>query len=887
MKKWYPYIITFLLVVCIFLIIFVSKGIFPFGNNSLIWGDMHDQITAFYYHFYDCFHGKTSLLVNFTTSSGINFIGILAYYILSPFSFILLLFPREQIYLAVSIVIALKILVSSLTCLYFIRTYFKKIPSGISVFLALIYAFSGYSLTMYQITPWIDVMYLFPLIVMGLKKVLDLEKPTMYIVFLSLALICSFYVSMMVLIFIFLASFIYLLVYKNSKERKKGILALGITTIISLMISLFIIVPSYLQISISSRVGFDLGSLLNSRTGPITDKFVMIMFGGVMYLGLLLLIRNFKKHKKFITWYFPTLLIMLVPLIIEPINKIWHFGSYAFFTYRAGFILMFLLIIGACYGFEYYKNSTNKTVISQKLISIIITVVSCLGIIFLTIKYYDDFQAALYTLTLSVNHMLLCMLAFTTGLAFIGSFLILTACRKIDKFSTVLMGIILLVHITCNSFLYLGIDSKQNYLMGQYRDLHQLEENYKSDDYYRVKNLNDNFLTNTGMIMKYHSLDHFTSLTDRSNIRSLKKLGYSSMWVKTSSRGGTLFTDALLANKYIMAKDKIKDNYYKYIKKYGSFGFYESKMPLSYGYFINDNSEIMDRDNSFEIQNYIYGTITGEKENLFTIYDDWKLNNIKKKIIDNKNSYHIIDEDAYNYFEKDVLITDKGRLYLEILGDIDNGNNMAIYQNFNIYINNKIFIKEAVEEYNNGVIDLGSFEDEIVNIKIELLTDSLLDNITLGVMDNNKYEKFLSNNQTNSKVDFHRNKINVEIESDKKQLLYLPIAYNTGYRATLNDKEVPVVKVFDNYIGIEVEKGINEIKLSFMPKGFIISTIISIVVLVFTVWFIKSKTYYKLLEIEFMQNIVYKIYSLGYIAFIFLIYIVLTICFILSYFITF
>lgn len=36
--------------------------------------------------------------------------------------------------------------------------------------LALLYAFSGYSLINYQITAWMDVVYMFPLIVVGLKN---------------------------------------------------------------------------------------------------------------------------------------------------------------------------------------------------------------------------------------------------------------------------------------------------------------------------------------------------------------------------------------------------------------------------------------------------------------------------------------------------------------------------------------------------------------------------------------------------------------------------------------------------------------------------------------------------------------------------------------------
>ena len=52
-KKRNLYLLNIAIVLLILTIIFIYKGIYPFGNNTLIWGDMHDQITAFYYNFYD------------------------------------------------------------------------------------------------------------------------------------------------------------------------------------------------------------------------------------------------------------------------------------------------------------------------------------------------------------------------------------------------------------------------------------------------------------------------------------------------------------------------------------------------------------------------------------------------------------------------------------------------------------------------------------------------------------------------------------------------------------------------------------------------------------------------------------------------------------------
>lgn len=883
-----PYVITSVLIFFCFSLIFISKGIFPFGKNSLIWGDMHDQITAFYYHFYDSFHGNASLLVDFTTGGGVNFLGIMAYYILSPFTFLLLLFPREQVYLAVSIVVALKILVSSLTCLYFIRYYFKKLPNAISILLAICYAFSGYSLFMYQITPWMDAMYLFPLVMIGLKKTLDLEKPTWYIITLTISLVCSFYVSIMTVVFIFLASYIYLLTYKEKKERKKAILSLGISTVLSLLIASFIIIPSYMEISVSSRIGFNLGSVLNSKAGPLTDKLSFFMFGGVVYLGILLLLKNYKKEKKFLIWYIATCLIVAIPAIVEPINKIWHFGSYAYFPYRFAFIMMFLLIVGACQGYhislrEKDKKKENQNQILKNIVLVVGTILSSSIIILLTYRYYGLFQNALNKLTLSINQRTLLMLGATTFIDLICCMIIYHFTSSWKKVRVGCMLIVTLVHIFCCGFLYLGIDKTQKDLMGQYESSLEVSKSYQEKDYYRVKNLVPYFMMNSGMSMKYHTLDHFTSLTSEKTLKSLKKIGYSSMWVKTSSKGGTLFSDALLANKYIVSEEEIDSPYYKQTGKYKSLYFYELKEEPSYGYFIDSNETIFDKKNAFEVQNAIYKKITNSKKNLFTTYEDWKANNIKESKNENKTVYES-KKDHFCFLEQTIKVSEEQILYLEILKDLDNNTNQGIYEKFNIYINDKLYKEHALNENDNGIIELGKFKDEEVNIKVEVIYDVELEVITLGTMDVKQYEDFIENEKIPTVVEYNRNKVKVQVKSDKKQLLFLPISYNEGYTGTNNDKKIEIHRVFGNFIGIPVEEGENSIELKFIPAGFKEIGLISLAALIITVLILQRDYYFKLINFKILGNITSAIYKIVYALLILLLYIGLTIIFILSYF---
>ena len=889
-NKKRPYIINALLVLAIFSFIFISKGIFPFGKNSLIWGDMHDQITAFYYHFYDSFRGTSSLFVNFTTSGGINFFGILCYYILSPITFILLLFPREDIYLAVSIVVALKILLSSLTCLYFIKSYYKKLPSSLSIFLALCYAFSGYSLSMYQITPWFDIMYLFPLLMIGLKKLLDLEKPIWYIVILTTSLVCNFYVSIMVIIFVFLSSYIYLLIYKEKEERRKGILSLGLSTILSVLISAVVLIPSYMQISVSSRLNSRLIEMLNSKTGPLTDKLSFFMFGGIVYLGIIFLIKYYKKDSKFSLWYLANFLIVGIPIIVEPINKVWHFGSYAFFPYRFGFITIFLLILGACYGYTLITEHEKKIKAKNHNLPLVaggISLISSIVIIYLTKRNYASFQIKLDQLSISGNHKLLIFLVFTTMLSIACCYLIYRFTTSWNKTRTALMALVLLTHITSNSFLYFGIDFTQKELMGQYESLLEISKTYPKGEYYRVKNLSEKFIMNSGMVMKYHTLDHFTSLTDRNNMQNLKRLGYSSSWVKTFSKGGTLFSDTILGNHYVMSTDTVNDPYYQIVGTYKDVNLYEHKVKSSYGYLIHEDINTKNSKNSFEIQNQMYQKIENTADSIFTTFNQWKLNNIKKSKKNEKTSYQIIDEDAYNYIEQTISVGKKKVLYLEILKDLDNNINLDIYQHFNIYVNDRLFQDHAITEDDNGVINLGTFEQEDVNVKIELIWDVEVDNITLATMDLEKYESFIKNNQVPLEMEYKKNKITIKVDSKEKQTLFIPVSYNEGYQGKINHKKIQVEKVFDNFLGIPLEEGMNEITLTFTPPGFKLSLVISLLALVFTIFLLRKDYYHKLLELKPLQTVANICYLSIYTAFILLVYIGLTIVFILSYFIYF
>lgn len=874
-KKNRTYIYTFLISLIILITIFLIKGIYPFGCNSLIYSDMNDQITSYFYYFYDSIKGSNSLLMNFSSSSGINFFGIIAYYLLSPFSLLILFIERSNIHLFISIIIALKIITCNITCHYLIKKLFKNINSLLSVFLSLLYGFSIYSINYYQITGWIDVMYMLPLVVIGLKNLFDTDNPKLYVVALTLSLYFNFYISIMVIIFILLLSFFYTRIYVPNEEKSKKILSLGINTILSIGMSLLIVIPTYKQISISSRMITDIEKIINSGIGPLTDKVALLLFGPILFVGLILLVKEYKKHKKFLSFYIPCMILLLIPILIEPTNKLLHFGSYASFSYRFGFITTLFMIIGAGYYFNNVKVKEEKQKNIKKYISIFLSAISSIIILILTRLKYNEFQLAIDNLTLSKNKITALILLIMFMIIFITILFIIILNKGLNRLSYYSIMLLTLVHIFCTSYIYVGIEHVQKNIILNYHTLNQIEKDSKNDEYYRYKNETNSLINNSSNVTTIPSLDHFSSLTDNSNQKILKKLGYNSYWTQTFSKGGTSFSDVLLANKYLLTKES-EVNGYILERQYNDLYLFKYDKDISYGYLINKNVSINKHNNTFDIQNDIYKSITND-DHLFEVEEYKNVENITIK----DNNYFV---EKNNYVEWDININDKKEVYLELYSSLYNSINDDIYEQFNIYLNDNLYLKNYPTKDNNGLVNLGIFENQKITIKVEFLSDCYLESLNIGLLDIGKLDNFITNYKLDYDIKFNGNKIEINIDSkNDNKILFLPINYNKGYIGYNNGKKVDIQMIYDNYIGIKLNKGNNDITITFIPTGLNEGIIISLVFFIVALIVLNPKVYITILEINQLKTVANLTYNILYIISILILYLLPTMLFIISY----
>jgi hypothetical protein len=329
---------------------------------------------------------------------------------------------------------------------------------------------------------------------------------------------------------------------EDIKEKSKSFI---ICSIIGALISCFSIIPSFIQYLESARTSsiFDTVSFAWFLTNIQTT--IPLILGSVSVIPFIFKksLTNNKKVKYIL------LLLLFIPIIIDPINCMWHMGSYQAFPCRFAFMFTFLILdICAC-----NLNEINEEKLSLK--NIIGLILSILLIIFLYIfeaKYIqkrgedlDQYSEALWGNSTSFEALLR---YYSIVLIFILVIYILFKVKIINKKILSLSLInFTIVEILFSTSIYLIPPSKEH---SHQNDIFSLQEKLDDDSFYRVKT--DSKITDVNNIngAGFNSLSHYTSLTNEDYMFTMKKLGYSSYWMEVGSHGGTSFTDALLVNKY-------------------------------------------------------------------------------------------------------------------------------------------------------------------------------------------------------------------------------------------------------------------------------------------------------------------------------------------------
>ena len=197
------YLLAFFIPVIIMVIVFIQRGIFPFGENSFLRTDMYHQYAPFFQEFREKLTSGESLLYSWNVGMGVNFSALYAYYLASPLNWLIVLCPRDYVIEFMSYMVVVKIGLCGLSMAWYLRSRNRRTDIGAGVF-GTFYALSGYLAAYSWNIMWLDCIILLPVIVRGAERLVNEKKPHLYCLALGLSILSNYYISIMICMFLVL-----------------------------------------------------------------------------------------------------------------------------------------------------------------------------------------------------------------------------------------------------------------------------------------------------------------------------------------------------------------------------------------------------------------------------------------------------------------------------------------------------------------------------------------------------------------------------------------------------------------------------------------------------------------------------------------------------------
>lgn len=933
-RKILGYLFPGLITLLVMLIVLAAKGIWPFGSNRIDLFDNMQQVAPLYAHLWDAMHGKASIWFDWYTGLGTNVsMSISAFSMISPFNIFLYLCPRDYILEFISILTVIKTFVMSVTMYAFINKRYNELSYSVKALFAVVYAFCGYVLLYAScFTPWMDIVALFPLLMMALDVLEKTGKKLFYILMVAVMFIINYYLAAMSLVYILLVGGMYLIFRCDRKQRREKAWDVGIGTFTGIALSAFVLIPVFAQLSQSQRTG-NTDSLtsqyLSWISNPTFRSFSLGEFERIMMfygMGLFFVIiftgihrtmkaAGYKRNteaRKF-NWYAISLIvIVIVQVIAEGTNIIWHFGSYNGYTLRNGYIIAFTLICLACaYAdevFAYDKPDKIKAVIQA-----VVTVIACA----VMAVVYDKLPVNSY------------VAAFIFFIAVFAVMLILhivgvVVMRNGYKISIVIS--LVAVEVFIGAFSMTGPPKFYTYAPYQYGDYVQLAVNATNNleisesPVDRITNPDLSLNANYPLIMKRGSLSSFTAALQKDTQKQTVRWGHSKYFLWALDSGGTVFSDALLHITEAVNVNKLDSSLYT-LEKQGTgdceYDLYKANYQLPFAMVTNSNISLIDFNRDYTklnaissgdatendynwntttkdwiyLHNLMYSALSGNSEKLVTEYGEFagaKVYQVGESQVEDINAAS--DNSATDrptqqtHVVKTYKDTIKGRqaVYVSVadynIGTSD-ANVSQLFRSLTITVNGKqidiptignVENKYYTTDYNNGLIYIGTFTDEEVEVQLDFARP--LDNngdvsvdryiFTMGGIDLDKMSALCAMyDNKQSEVTYTNNSVTVKVNGSKTDnYAIVPIIKSDNWKVTVNGKECETKDIAGLFTGVAVNEGENEIVFTFSPATKNKALLISVLVLIVMIILMVVNHYKKIRVPEWMKKCAGGIY---------------------------
>ncbi len=835
-----------LVIMAIISVIFSAKGLYPFGNGTIAWCDMTQQVVPMTCNLEDILSGKTGLFLNMQNAGGMSMVGVLFFFVASPLNLIAFAVPKQDLVLFMNVLTMIKLMAAGLTAMIFFRKCMKDLSSAFAACLSVSYAFCGYAMVYYQNSIWLDVMYIFPLLMMGIYYLLKKEKLLPYVVTLSIMAVVNYYICYMIAVFCILFFALVSIRDRKGEYKKAGFLFL-VGSMSAALITAVVWLPSLLQYFSSGRTTSVSENLV--RTTFLSEFQTTIPL--LIYSTIAIVICVFcviDKHRR--TRQNSTMLIMLtlmlVPMFAEPINLMWHTGSYMSFPCRFAFITVFLMLICSAQflsdGSEhisepvaYKNNKLGRFAVPAVCVGIFISAVMLTNMV----VRRNGVAIGKYSRSLWSDDKFLAIeikIFFVLAAAFSVVFFLYKKGRLAKRvFAVLLSGFVISQSVSAMNMYVVGSKEYDLEKAQQTRSVYALDGLIEDDSFYRVKTTNKHFDVNDIGAMGYRSMSHYTSLTDRAYMYAMKKLGYSSYWMEVGSHGGTELTDALLSVKYKIAATPLENQRAVYATD--KYSVYERSSFVGLGLVTDRDISGMDSFedmNRLEVQQNLYKTLfaQNDRDQIMTRYEPTNVGEILINKDDNGETlltvYGKNDEIAY-----DIIVKGRQVIYFDCFDKLSSNLTEQINGSFTVTVNNFEIQKEYPSQGSNGLLRLGEFENCLVKVRINVLKNVQCTSFGLYGLDMEKLENATANAKC-AQLDEHQGVIMGEYQAEQGEKCVLFVPYSKTFNVQINGESVDYSKAFDDFIVFDLKQGNNEIRITAEPMGMTAGIMLSAFGVLFT-----------------------------------------------------
>lgn len=823
--KYRYYILAFIIPFLSVFIANISMGVYPFGERGVNVIDSFHQYAPFFSEFYDkVVHGE-SLFYSWNGGLGINFWSIVAYYLSSPLNIIVLLFPRAYLLEAFALIIMLKIALSGLSFAYYIRKHYRKYDLSI-VYFSSFYALSGWVLGYNWNIMWLDCIALFPLVMLGIERLVKDGKGLFYAVMLGLSIFFNYYISITICIFLVIYFFV-LFFQKRTKTLKLfvkrfltfagySLLAGGLAAVMLLPEMYTLLQTHSADSSFPTKWKFyeNFLDILGQQlpfVEPTDLSGLPNLFCGIIVLMCVIL---YIFRKKTPLKYKISRLFLLVFLIfscnVNVLDYIWHGFHYPnSLPNRFTFIYIFVLLTIA-----------YEVILSLQQYHLWQYLVSFLGsMMFVLAVYYQGNETrSLYVYFISM------------GLLWV--YLFLMCLYKVNVNKRKLFGgivcVVLVLEAGANGIFGLiqnGSINRTNY--NSKLEAAQSVRTYVGDELCRTE-LDTFNGRNNAMWLGFKSLSMFSSTLSDGLDTFLDNMGYFAAVNKFSYEGATRLTDAMFGIKYLMSEDE-KENIraFEYLGEFDGQYLYQNNEALPIAFMVKDTYADWTADGKYpwENQNSFAKATTGVTDELFSL-EYMTGEPVATGAIASKQSdfsYHIVEDGTE---DTALLVYTYQPTYQK---------ERYIYYEAPHMSKLKVSINGNIRTYSDTrghIVDLGDIGPQDT-VTLTLTLDSAYTSadvkMVLFGLNEDIYRQVWGqlSQETLNIVDNSATSLKGTIDVAENGILYTSIPYDAGWTVRVDGQKVETKSLNGSLMYIELDAGTHEIEMSFIPQGFIPGLMIS------------------------------------------------------------